>query len=57
MRTLKLRTIRKACVNADLIQLAGMESIEAAGGPCIPFTPGEETHCRACWYEPTQQTT
>jgi len=26
--------------NADLIQLAGMKSIEAAGGPHVPFTPG-----------------
>ena len=26
--------------DADLIQLAGMKSIEAAGGPHIPFTPG-----------------
>ena len=28
-------------MDADLIQLAGMESVEAAGGPRIPFTPGE----------------
>lgn len=26
--------------DADLIQLAGMKSIEAAGGPQVPFTPG-----------------
>ena len=37
--TLMLKGNTIVCA-ADLIQLAGMKSIEAAGGPHIPFTPG-----------------
>ena len=37
------------CCAADLIQLAGMKGIEAAGGPHIPFTPGILGVHAICW--------